>query len=299
MSTPKVFIGSSKQNLRIAEVLGEGIEEQAGVQVIVWNEGVFSLNRGILEDLLSQPDQFDFAVLVLAPDDMTISKDQLSPSTRDNVLFECGLFMGRLGRDRVFIVYDDSIELKIPSDLAGVTLAPYSGNRFADSTSAAATRKACRLISDAIKRPTFTNIVGEWRSRYRLTAEMSHPLAEEDVEVTPSQGGVCITNRNNSQGDSYIARGNLAEQRFLIGRWRATASSGSTNGVFMLTVNPRATVMYGYATGLDETSGTIYGTWVLAKKDGANEAQITERLNRGEELLKNTIVTWQLPSNTT
>jgi predicted nucleotide-binding protein len=67
-------------------------------------------------------DQFDFAVLILAPDDVTI--DQLSPSTRDNVLFEFGLFMGRLGRDRVFVVYDDSIELKKPSDLAGVMLAP-------------------------------------------------------------------------------------------------------------------------------------------------------------------------------
>lgn len=293
MLRPKVFIGSSKQNLRIATVLGEGLEEEAAVEVTIWDEGFFSLNRGILENLLDQLDQFDFAVLVLAPDDMTISKDQLSPSTRDNVLFECGLFMGRLGRDRVFIVYDESIDLKIPSDLAGVTLAPYDGNRASGPTPSVAVRKAVRLIGDEIKRPSLTHIVGEWRSKYRLTAEANHPLAEEDVEVSSNKGAVCITNKNNSQDDYYVARGNLEEQRFLVGKWRAVAPSGSTKGVFLLTVNPRGTVMYGYATGLDERSGTIYGTWVLAKKEGASEAQIVERLKRGEELLRDTILTWQ------
>ena len=297
MLAPKVFIGSSKQNLRIAELLGEGLEEEAAVEVTVWNEGVFSLNRGVLEDLLGQLDQFDFAVLILAPDDMTISKDQLSPSTRDNVLFECGLFMGKLGRDRVFVVYDTSIELKIPSDLAGVTLAPYDGSRISSSTPAAATRKACRLIGDAIMKPTFSHIVGEWRSKYRLAAERNHPLAEEDVEVTPSRGGICITNKNNSQRDDYIARGDLAEQRFIMGKWKAAPTRGSTNGMFLLTVNPLGTIMYGYATGNDEKSGTIYGTWVLAKKDGANEAEIAKRLNTGEELLKDTIAIWQIPTN--
>lgn len=258
MLAPKVFIGSSKRNLRIAKVLADGLEKEPVVKATVWDEGVFSLNRGILEDLLGQLDQFDFAVLVLAPDDMTISKDQLSPSTRDNVLFECGLFMGKLGRDRVFVVYDDSIELKVPSDLSGVTLARYDGSRVTGLTPAAAVREACRLIGDAIKRPTFSHIVGEWKSKYRLTAERNHPLAEEDVEVTPSQGGICITNKNNSQRDDYIARGDLAEQRFLIGKWKAAAPRGSTNGVFLLTVNPLGTVMYGYATGLDEKSGTIW-----------------------------------------
>ena len=43
-------------------------------------------------------DQFDFAVMILSPDDMTESRDQSYASPRDNVLFELGLFMGRLGR---------------------------------------------------------------------------------------------------------------------------------------------------------------------------------------------------------
>jgi hypothetical protein len=47
-------------------------------------------------------------------------------------LLELGLFIGALGRKRTFVVYDRSANMKIPSDLAGVTLAHYqphgSGN---------------------------------------------------------------------------------------------------------------------------------------------------------------------------
>jgi CAP12/Pycsar effector protein, TIR domain len=291
MSRPKVFIGSSKKNLRTAKVLGEGLEEDAPVEVIVWDEGVFGLNQGVLEALLNKLDDFDFAVLVLAPDDMIFSKDELKPSTRDNVLFECGLFMGRLGRDRVFIVFDESTGLKIPSDLEGITLAPYDGSRVEGASAAAAMRKASRRISDVIKKPLYAHIVGEWKSKYRLTAEMDHPLAEEDVDIQPSQGGLSITNKNNSQNDSYVAQGRLTEGKFLMGKWSGTQSRGSISGVFLLTINPIGTMMYGYTTGQDERSGTVYATWVLAKKDGASEEVLNERLKRGEELLKGTLGT--------
>jgi hypothetical protein len=289
MLRPKVFIGSSKKNLRTAKVLGEGLEQDA--EVIIWDEGVFGLNRGILEQLLNKLDDFDFAVLLLAPDDIVFSNDELKVSTRDNVLFELGLFMGRLGRDRVFIVYDESIKLKIPSDLAGITLAPYDGSRIEGDSAAAAMRKAYRLISDVIRKPLFDHIVGEWKSKYRLTAETDHPLAEEDVYIKPSQGGLCIATKNNSQNDSYVAQGRLTEEKFLMGKWKGTQSRGSIGGVFLLTINPLGTMMYGYTTGQDERSGTVYATWVLTKKDGASEEVLNERLKRGEELLRGTLAT--------
>src|SRR5262249_12394769 len=125
-SKPKLFIGSSLKNLGVVRSLEKGLEKCAAVTS--WDkEGVFGLNQGFLETLLEKLEEFEFAVFVLAPDDITLGKDETKPSPRDNVLFESGLFMGVLGRKCVFLVYDEAVGLKIPSDLAGVTLAPYDG----------------------------------------------------------------------------------------------------------------------------------------------------------------------------
>ena len=44
----------------------------------------------------------DFAVLVLTPDDITLSRGTTIASPRDNAIFELGLFMGTNGRNRTF-----------------------------------------------------------------------------------------------------------------------------------------------------------------------------------------------------
>ncbi len=88
-------------------------------------------------------DQFDFAILVLTPDDLVSSRNLDGPAPRDNVLFELGLFMGGLGRDRTFIIYDRTAQLKLPSDLAGVSAATFelhSSGNLQSSLGAAATR---------------------------------------------------------------------------------------------------------------------------------------------------------------
>src|SRR6476659_5252230 len=127
MTKPKVFIGSSLENLAVAHLLSKGLKKK-GVAPKVWNEGVFGLNKGFLEVLNEEGPKYDYAVFVLAPDDMTTSKGEQRLSVRDNVLFEGGLFMGVLGRARVFFVYDKAVEIKVPSDFAGVTLAEYDGS---------------------------------------------------------------------------------------------------------------------------------------------------------------------------
>jgi predicted nucleotide-binding protein len=67
----------------------------------------------------------DFAALVLTADDMTVSRGKAKPSPRDNVIFELGLFMGALGRERVFILKPKGIDVRIPSDLLGVVWLEY------------------------------------------------------------------------------------------------------------------------------------------------------------------------------
>lgn len=63
-----------------------------------------------------------FAVVLLTPDDTggpeAVPIERFLPRARQNVVFELGYFIGRLGRNRVCALYRPGVE--IPSDYAGV-----------------------------------------------------------------------------------------------------------------------------------------------------------------------------------
>lgn len=61
-----------------------------------------------------------YAVVLFTPDDLgKAAKDEdLKPRARQNVVLELGFFIGKLNRENVCVLYDDSIEL--PSDYRGV-----------------------------------------------------------------------------------------------------------------------------------------------------------------------------------
>lgn len=294
MSEPRVFIGSSQSNLRVAEVLAAGLEQCAKVKI--WNEGVFDLNRGFFETLHAAPSKYDFAVFVLAADDMTTSKNVTTPAPRDNVLFESGLFTGALGRDHVFFVYDESAGVKIPSDLAGVTLATYDGARIGGDDAKSAVREACRLISDLIKAARFPHLIGEWKSVYPMTFEEGNPVCDEVVEIRPCRNGISITSTTSSKDDHYTAEGQLPEERQIIGKWTSREEHSDTGGAFILNVSPNSNYMYGYFTSPDETGGVAYASWILAKMTGADETKVNERLKKAHEMLSRTTVSLPVPA---
>jgi CRP/FNR family transcriptional regulator, cyclic AMP receptor protein len=114
----KVFIASSSEGLNVAEkvqslLLGE-LKRPADVKL--WNRA-FDLSATYIESLEKEMAHADFAILVLTPDDVTISRQRKTSAPRDNVIFELGLFMGRLGRARCFIIQEKTAGLKLPSDL--------------------------------------------------------------------------------------------------------------------------------------------------------------------------------------
>ena len=79
-----------------------------------------------IEDLVAQAGTSDFAIIVLTGDDVTKSRGRAMSSPRDNVIFELGLFMGSLSRERTFIVAQKDVDLKLPTDLLGVTTLRFS-----------------------------------------------------------------------------------------------------------------------------------------------------------------------------
>jgi len=136
---PRVFIGSSVKGEPIARAVEENLNYRA--ETYLWTH-MFPPGKGTLEALVQAAATVDFAVLILTPDDLTESKGQKFDSPRDNVLFELGLFLGRLGRERSFAVCNRDDAIKLPTDLAGVTLAMYpnySGKNLRAQVSSAST----------------------------------------------------------------------------------------------------------------------------------------------------------------
>jgi predicted nucleotide-binding protein len=69
------------------------------------------------------------AYLFFAPDDEVKTRDIVKPTARDNVIFEAGLFIGKLGRFRSFVVKPRHAVIQIPSDLSGLSVADYDSSR--------------------------------------------------------------------------------------------------------------------------------------------------------------------------
>jgi predicted nucleotide-binding protein len=99
---PRVFIGSSVEQLELAYATQEALEHN--VESTVWTQDVFTLSQGTVASLIDRLDDSDFGIFVLAPDDVTIMRDVNGRTVRDNVIFELGLFIGRLGADRCFLI---------------------------------------------------------------------------------------------------------------------------------------------------------------------------------------------------
>ena len=142
---PKVFIGSSSEGLKIANAIHANLTREA--ECTVWNQGIFALTQSTLTDLIRVLRDSDFGVFVFSPDDVSVMRDTLSNTVRDNVLFELGLFIGRLGPERSFFLIPDNVrDLRLPSDLAGRQPGIYEGDRT-DGNWVAATSPVCMQIS--------------------------------------------------------------------------------------------------------------------------------------------------------
>ena len=139
---PSIFIGSSSEGLKIAEEIEKQLKKDADIDI--WNKGVFKLNRSYLRSLDRAAFLHDFAILVITPDDFLTSRNKKYKVARDNVVFEHGLFMGRLGLRRAFLICDESV--KVPSDYSGIAIAKY---KYQDDLESAL-KEPCNLVRKRI-----------------------------------------------------------------------------------------------------------------------------------------------------
>ncbi|MDO3408270.1 nucleotide-binding protein [Saccharibacillus sp. CPCC 101409] len=135
---PKVFIGSSAEVVKDGYVGAVARALTYHAEVTPWTSGVFQVNNATMDDLEKQVEANDFAVFVLAADDVVNLRGDMFLTPRDNTTFELGLFWGKLKRERVFFIMPAAVSevfqetkltrLRIPSDLHGLTPLYYDAN---------------------------------------------------------------------------------------------------------------------------------------------------------------------------
>ena len=99
--------------------------EKLGLRATILHEQP-SGAQTIIEKLEKYAGNAGFAVVLLTPDDIGALKNKIEnerkPRARQNVVFELGYFMGKLGRERVCPLFKGEIEK--PSDIDGVLYVP-------------------------------------------------------------------------------------------------------------------------------------------------------------------------------
>lgn len=102
------------------------IETETGKKAIILHE-MPNKGKTIIEKFENYSD-VDFAIGLWTADDIGSAKseEEVKDRARQNVIFETGYFIGKLGRSKVIVLHDKDIE--IPSDYSGVIYIPLSGN---------------------------------------------------------------------------------------------------------------------------------------------------------------------------
>ena len=116
-STNEVFVIHGRDN-EAKETVARFLTRLALTPVILHEQP--NQGRTIIEKF-ERNAQVGFAVALLTPDDVGALKNEekkLKPRARQNVVFELGYFLGRLGRERVCALTKGNVEL--PSDYDGV-----------------------------------------------------------------------------------------------------------------------------------------------------------------------------------
>jgi predicted nucleotide-binding protein len=120
----KIFVGSSLEGIDVARKIQ--VELSNEFEVVIWNQGIFDkLGVSYIETLEQTVSYFDYGIFVFTPDDKIESRGETKKAARDNVIFELGMFTGKLTRHKAFLVYPQNSDIHILSDFAGITMAGY------------------------------------------------------------------------------------------------------------------------------------------------------------------------------
>ncbi|MES1224124.1 MAG: nucleotide-binding protein [Bacteroidota bacterium] len=180
MNKHRIFIGSSTEGLDVAYAIQQNLEHFA--EVTIWTQGVFQLSTSILTNLIQSLNKFDFAIFVFSPDDITNFRGDELKTVRDNVIFETGLFAGKLGVERVYFIKPRNQSIHLPTDLLGIVAGEYEPNR-SDKNLIAATGAFCNQVRQKIKDSINTLDQNDNRANLSTIMGLDKQSLEKDLKM--------------------------------------------------------------------------------------------------------------------
>lgn len=143
-----IFIISSVESLDTLREIENAFDHDK-VIIKSWTHNVFKPSNYALDDLIRELDNCDFAIAIANGDDHVITRGKRYSSPRDNVIFELGMAIGKLGRERTFLIEPRDKRVHLPSDMSGFTPVTYENEENGDLTASIA--PACNKIRSRIK----------------------------------------------------------------------------------------------------------------------------------------------------
>lgn len=223
---PNVFIGSgsSQDRMRTIRALAHRLQQDFRIVPKVWTY-VFPPTESTLNSLVDMSKQMDFAVFVLGPDDLIIKSPTGNPqgkgelvegeiwAPRDNVIFEMGLLIGTLGKERCFavlpeiprLVYSERARrLHLLTDYLGTNYCTYIATKEPGLDLLDAVFAACQEIGNQIEklgqRPknAFRALFG---SKTQAVVVYPHTIAKTSEIYTAEHRGGSLLTKDHYWGD--------------------------------------------------------------------------------------------------
>jgi predicted nucleotide-binding protein len=118
-----IFIVHGHDNEMVQNVAR--VIEKIGFKPIILREQP-NKGRTIIEKFENYSD-VPFAIVLFSPDDLgkAVNEKDLNPRPRQNVVFELGFFIGKLGRENVVVLHREVPNFEMLSDFKGVLFEPY------------------------------------------------------------------------------------------------------------------------------------------------------------------------------
>ena len=277
MRKPTLFIASSSHTKKVAQVLSHELKHI--FVSTVWSDS-FIVSVTNIDNLRRIIGQHDYGLCIFADDDTTHPRKDPSEeifSPRDNVVFEAGMLIAKLGLERCFIVVPDEIKqrVKIPTDISGLVLCSYSRDDFERNLHAQSVSQTCLQIATALKSSNDQEgesqmniprkLDGLWLSCFRFHSSRGPSEGVQyNVENLKFRGDTFV-GENLKAWNSVKARRYLHQLegrvigRFLMGTWKNT---GAWNvGSFQFVMNAAMDKLDGRWLGSDSENAIHTDEW--------------------------------------